>query len=345
MKRNVVGWVFSGCLAVIWTGLGTVCINSAAAQPSIESQSVTRGDEPLADRYFFEAKAKAAELKWLEAYDLLERAWKLKHSHDIAGNLGQVALKLGRYKKAATFLDRCLRLFPPTGNTEQRTQIQTLLDSARVHVAAVQLHIAPQRGEIVLDRITVLGPVGSQPELLYVDPGMHVVQVRDEGRILAEQSFVAVANSSHDVNVFRNDGSSSNREPKAAAASLDGASRNKPSNKSPAVAPGSHSSAPLVIGAAATVASFVTAGFSSKPGTTMWRLPTITQAKSMVLVVLYPRVRQIAMLCTTPTRAPTITTIGVTRCLPSVPQLCSQPLPTNFGRHTVRLKLQAIQCQ
>ncbi len=205
MKCSLAGRFFGGCFAVTWTILCTAYANRATGQSEPLAVPIAESSETLADRYFFDAKANAAEQKWVEALILFEKAWELKPSHDIAGNLGQVALKLGRYKLAATFLERCLRLFPPTGNSEQRTQIQALFESARTHVAAVRLHVEPQQGEIVLDRATVLGQVGNMQEPLFVDPGTHIVQIRREARIVAEQSFMAVANAAHDVTVAQNE--------------------------------------------------------------------------------------------------------------------------------------------
>ena len=99
MNFRVHGWFIGGGLTIVWTCLCTSFVGSAWAQPKAVVAPISSNDESLADRYFFEAKARAAEQNWEEAYQLLEKAWELKPSHDIAGNLGQVALKLGRYKK------------------------------------------------------------------------------------------------------------------------------------------------------------------------------------------------------------------------------------------------------
>lgn len=257
MKRKVNGWVFWGCLTVTWTFLATAFADHAAGQSEAPAAAANKGT--LADKYFFEAKAKAADQRWGEALQLLEKAWDIKPSHDIAGNLGQVALKLGRYTKAATFLDRCLRLYPPTGNSEQRAQIRNLFQSARAHVAAVRLHVTAAQGELVMDRVTPLGPSREQSEPVFVDPGTHTVQVRQDDRTLAEQSFMAVANATHDINLAPNGGAgldsavrpaALHTDPKlpekTAAGSLDSVSRRR-------------SSLPIVAGAAVSAAGFISA--------------------------------------------------------------------------------------
>ncbi len=254
MMSRRAGWYCWGCLFVTW------CIPCAAADRVPEASTsppTLASNESSADRYFFDAKAKAAEQKWVEALALFERAWELKPSHDIAGNLGQVALKLGRYKKAATFLDRCLRLFPPTGSAEQRAQIQSLFESARLHVSIVRLHADPQPGELVMDRVVILGPVGAQSEPLFVNPGTHVVQVRRNGRIVSERSFLAVANAAHDVNI----GFASVSTPVTPRGPRLAPIAHQPENKSIQTPPASEgrrrSVLPIVAGASVSVAGFV----------------------------------------------------------------------------------------
>lgn len=172
----------------------------ASAQQSDPSKPLNE-QESLADQKFFEGKAKARELKWEEALLLFEQSWHLKPNYDSAGNLGQVALKLGLYAKAATYLDRCLRMFPASGDKNQRAQIAALLRDATSHVATVRFTIGHKEGELVLDRATELGPAKGPLSPVYVNPGTHVVQLRQGNQIVAEQSFLAVASASQQVEV------------------------------------------------------------------------------------------------------------------------------------------------
>jgi hypothetical protein len=229
----------------------------SVAQPT--ALAPTQAGRSPADEYFFAAKAKATEKKWDEALALFEEAWRLKPSHDIAGNLGQVALKLGRYKKAATFLDRCLKLFPPTGNTDQRAQIQALFEAARVHVAAVRLHADPQPGELVIDRVEVLGSVSGPMEPAFVDPGTHVVQIRRDGKVVVERSFVAVANATQDVHVEPDNGSLQDQGSNSNASATHELPKGTSDNIPPAVEGDGRSALPVVIGATVSVVGFTSA--------------------------------------------------------------------------------------
>lgn len=259
MKPHANGWLIGAALAVTWTSLCTFCVGSASGQTQLDVAPVASKDESLADRYFFEGKARAAEQHWEQAYQLFEKAWELKPSHDIAGNLGQVALKLGRYKKAATFLDRCLRLFPPTGNADQRAQIQSLYETARSHVAAVRLHVVPQPGELLLDRVTVIGKVSEHTEPVFVDPGTHVVQIRRDGRIVVEQAFVAVENAVQDLTLAPVDASSTSAGAAAQLPALRSKSSVQSSRSLPSPTPEQRSKLPILLGATVAVGAFVTA--------------------------------------------------------------------------------------
>ena len=253
------GFAFTGTL------LGIEGPNIALAQSGAAALEPAGAKDSEADRYFFEAKAKATKKQWVEALALFERAWELKPSHDIAGNLGQVALKLGRYKKAATFLDRCLRLFPPTGSPEQRAQIQTLFETARAHVAQVRILVTPQRGELVIDRVTVLGAVAPPSEPVFVDPGMHILQIRQGDQIVGESSFAALADAVHDVKIAAADERS--RHSQSVSESKTSSAGHTERSDSRAPPPNTHggwlggrSGWPVLIGASTSVAAVVSAG-------------------------------------------------------------------------------------
>ena len=215
--------------------------------------------ESEADRAFFEAKQKAAEQKWAESLRLFERAYNLKPSYDIAGNLGQVALKLELYAKAATYLDRCLHWFPATGSTTQRSQVEGLFREASIHVAAVRFRSSSSSGELVLDRMIELGSVRGPVATVYVNPGTHVIQVRQGGRVVVERSFLAVANVSQQVNVGIGDSATdaSHFQTGTGSAGANSVGVRVPDSGE---ASGTRGVLPIVAGAGISLASFVAAG-------------------------------------------------------------------------------------
>lgn len=239
------------------------CTSIAQAQVNSRSPREMHQQESEADGLFFEGKEKAREQKWDEALLLFERSWQLKPSYDCAGNLGQVALKLGLYTKAATYLDRCLHMFPATGSKTQRDQIESLFREASTHVATVHFTVAGSSGELVLDRSIELGTARGPQGAVYVNPGTHILQLLHGKQVIAEQSFLAVANASFQVQI----GAPQEAERTAATAAASDAEPARPSAPmSPVASPFSgneretRSLVPVYVGASISVASFIAAG-------------------------------------------------------------------------------------
>jgi hypothetical protein len=236
---------------VTWCTIAWAQTESTLPRPLLKEESE-------ADHDFFEAKQKATDEKWVEALRLFERAWNLKPSYDIAGNLGQVALKLGLYTKAATYLDRCLHLFPATGSGAQRSQVESLFREASIHVAAVHVTPASSSGELVLDRVVELGSARDPVGTVYMNPGTHIVQIRENGKVVVEQSFLAVANASQQVHVGPVGDSTNASRPQTGASSGVESIASQPSDSGRASE--SRSLIPIVVGASISAASFIAAG-------------------------------------------------------------------------------------
>ncbi len=116
-----------------------------------------------------------------EAYALYQQAWALKHTYDIAGNLGQVELKLGKFRDAAEHLDFTLRLFPPTGKAAPREAIRRAFEAARKEVAALTIRVSAQGAAVAVDGT----PIGLSPfEVpVFVDPGKRTLEATLEAHL------------------------------------------------------------------------------------------------------------------------------------------------------------------
>lgn len=159
----------------------------AASQPALAEPAAPT--EPAADADKAAAAARADQLarEGVEAAgkddlktarDKLAQAFKLKPAYDIAGNLGGVEYGLGRYREAAEHLSFSLRMYPDTGNPEQRAQTEKFLNEARAKVCAVTLEGAPAGASMLID--------GSRSAALdqsrhYLDPGQHTLSLRAPG--------------------------------------------------------------------------------------------------------------------------------------------------------------------
>ena len=116
-----------------------------------------------------------------EAYSLYQQAWTLKHTYDIAGNLGQVELKLGKFRDAAEHLDFTLRLFPPTGKAAPREAIRLAFEAARKEVAALTIRVSAQGAAVSVDGTAIgLSPFEVP---VFVDPGKRTLEATLEAHL------------------------------------------------------------------------------------------------------------------------------------------------------------------
>ena len=148
----------------------------AAAAPQTLPQGTDKADE------LFARGNEAFDKGELEkAYALYQQAWALKRTYDIAGNLGQVELKLGKFRDAAEHLDFTLRLFPPTGKSEPREAIRRAFDAARKEVGALVLTVNVQGAAVSIDGKAIgLSPFDAP---VFVDPGERTIEATLEAHL------------------------------------------------------------------------------------------------------------------------------------------------------------------
>jgi hypothetical protein len=108
------------------------------------------------------------------AYDLYRRAWALRQTYDIAGNLAQVELALGKKRDAAEHIAFTLTHFPPSVHTDRRQKIKAVLDGLRRDLGVLRINVNLTGARIAIDS----APVGNAPvaDEVFVDPGAHVVE-------------------------------------------------------------------------------------------------------------------------------------------------------------------------
>lgn len=154
--------------------------SSGGASPSGAQPS---SDQDRADSLFLQGKAAAQAKKWDEAHALLERAWALKQSYDIASNLGQVAYLLGKHAEAAQHVSFALRHYPATGDAEQKRKAQDLLALVRQKVSSLSIRVSPGDAEVFVDGASA-GRANALPPELFVDPGERTVEARLGGEVV-----------------------------------------------------------------------------------------------------------------------------------------------------------------
>lgn len=181
------------------TTAGTAAPAPGAAAAT--TQSATPSGEMSADERAMALFRKGIEAhkqgNWPEAESYYRSAFELKRSYDIAGNLGDVELKLNKPRDAAEHLAFTIRNFPLTGKPELRERMQKTLTEARVQVGAVKVAVNVDRADIYVDGQRI----GQAPmtEEYFVTPGPHTIEARLKGYQSARQGIQAEKGAQQDV--------------------------------------------------------------------------------------------------------------------------------------------------
>jgi hypothetical protein len=135
--------------------------------------------------------------RWTEAEPLLREAWGLKHSYDIAGNLGIAEAALGKHRDAAEHLTFALRTFPTNGKPEHRLLLEQTLAKSRLQVAAVTIRVSVDKADVFVDGKVV----GTAPleDVVFVDPGPRTIEAKLTGYDPASQLIEARKGTSSEL--------------------------------------------------------------------------------------------------------------------------------------------------
>jgi hypothetical protein len=164
---------------------------AAAADPS------TASDE--ADALFDRGKSALTSGKTEQAYQLYLASWKLKQTHDIAGNLAQVELMLGKKRDAAEHVAFALAHFPPTVQTERREGLKKVLDGLRKELGVLRIQVSVSDAKVMVDGTPIAA--ATLPGEVFVDPGAHVVEATLTGYQPARLPVDAAKGSAQDVSL------------------------------------------------------------------------------------------------------------------------------------------------
>jgi tetratricopeptide (TPR) repeat protein len=130
---------------------------------------------------FDQAQAAFAKGDKQAAYKAYKEAWALQKSYDIAGNLGNVELKLGMYSEAAEHLDYALANFPPTGEPAAQQLLTKKLDEARKELGRVRVLVNVAGARVFVDgRLVGTSPLA---EAVYVSPTGCTIEAKLEGYV------------------------------------------------------------------------------------------------------------------------------------------------------------------
>ena len=180
------------CVAALLLSLPLLVAPPAQAQPAVEAATLFR-----------QGKEAYRSGRYPDAYDAYKRAWDIQRGYDIAGNLGNVEVKLGRYGDAVGHLQFVLDHLPPSIKGAKRDRVlrrtQELLQTAKSHVAMVTLDVTPAGATISLDSHVIgtaplAGPVA-------LDPGQHTLRATMAGHTPLEHPLYARENTRETVSM------------------------------------------------------------------------------------------------------------------------------------------------
>ena len=162
------------------------------------SQVATEDPSQQADEHFRQGTTLLKAGKKREAREEYLAAFRLKRSHDIAGNLGSVELALGMPRDAAEHLSFAIRHYAPSGTTpEQLEKAKQRLAEAKRQVGRVTVSVTVPGAEVLVDGVSV-GRAPLEGEV-FVDPGTRTILARLDGHEDAAQAIEAGKGTEHHV--------------------------------------------------------------------------------------------------------------------------------------------------
>ena len=134
--------------------------------------------------------------KPVEAEAVLEQAWALRHTYDVAINLAQVEMAQKKWLEAIEHLRFGMDQAPAGVSTKRRRQYQDLYTSVLSHVGLLAPLVEPAGASVAVEGASVLLPEG-----IAVEPGEHRVSVTKPGFAAKTVSAAAKAGERVEVRV------------------------------------------------------------------------------------------------------------------------------------------------
>lgn len=144
----------------------------AVAQPPVETVSADTPDE--ASKLFKKGNDAYKMKKWDEAEKAFEEAWALKQAYDIAGNLGDVEVFLGKYRDAAEHLEFSLRNWP-AGQEVAKKRTAERYAEAKQKVGTLTLKVSEGAEITVNGKAIGKSPL---PGPVFIDPGAATIEAK-----------------------------------------------------------------------------------------------------------------------------------------------------------------------
>lgn len=131
------------------------------------------------------------------AYQAFLAAWKLSKTYDLAANLGQVEIQLGKHRDAVEHLAYAMGHFPLGGDPDVRQATEEAFAEAKKSVATVRLKVSAKDPVITLDGAALNAEALAGP--LYLSEGKHVFDATAPGYRSVKRTVDATAGTDQEV--------------------------------------------------------------------------------------------------------------------------------------------------
>src|SRR5262245_2290575 len=129
---------FAGAVCIAWVAATAHAAPPApSASPSASASAQAAAPKDDVDRWFEEGVAAQKAGKLAEAEALFQKAWAVRKTWDIAGNLGMVEFKLGKLVEGAELVAFALANLPPSEGASTRDSLKNALDAARPEIGEI----------------------------------------------------------------------------------------------------------------------------------------------------------------------------------------------------------------
>jgi hypothetical protein len=155
-----------------------------------------------ADELFRKGKAAFDAGRFEQAYSFHRAAWGLKQTYDIAGNLAQVELKLGKPREAAEHIAFALAHFPPSAQGSQidrRDGMKKVLEGLRQQLGSIRIKVTPADARVAIDGNWLNR--ASAGDDIFLDPGTHTIEGELKGYQKETTTIHTVAGMNQDANL------------------------------------------------------------------------------------------------------------------------------------------------
>lgn len=189
LSGRLLSTVLSVCVVHASVTLALAQPASSSAAPDTQDEAQTKKARDL----FVEGVEAYKKSKWADAYTFFSAAWSLKKHWQIAANLGDCEMQIGRNKEAAEHLLYYAREAPP----EKKAEAEAFLKKAQAKVGTVTVKVNVADADVMVDGERV--GISPMTEPVFVEPGARTFAARLAGMPLAEQKMEVAPGSAHDV--------------------------------------------------------------------------------------------------------------------------------------------------